>query len=93
MYSITSSTLSCTGNDGAKITIGDAKSGNGECQDNYSCISKQNEGPLPPGNYDINPPGTIKAHPKWLFLNPHSSNEMYGRYAFFFMAGESLRDA
>jgi RHS repeat-associated protein len=71
-YAISGKQLVCTNN-----------AGQGPCQDNATCTAQANQGPLPPGGYRIHEPGYSPNRPKWLYLQPSSSNQMYGRGEFF----------
>ncbi len=82
-YQIDTHTLSCKNNAGQLFTTVAAASGNGNCQDNSACKDKPKKGPLPPGNYTIEPPGWSAKHPKWLYLDPNKNNNMHMRSGFF----------
>jgi RHS repeat-associated protein len=57
-YSISSHTLTCTSNDGNTTTQVGPNGLNsgvpGSCRNNASCSGNSNEGPIPPGNYNMN---------------------------------------
>jgi uncharacterized protein RhaS with RHS repeats len=84
-YAISGKQLVCTNNAGQTLSISGqhVKSGQGSCQDNAACTAKANQGPLPPGGYRIHEPGYSPNRPKWLYLQPSSSNQMHGRGEFF----------
>jgi len=82
-YSIYSATLNCTNNAGQSFTSSAAASGTLECRDNPQCVSQPFKGPIPPGLYTIKPPGWSQRRPRWLYLDPASSNTMSGRSGFF----------
>jgi hypothetical protein len=50
-------TLACTSDRGNTVTIGPegVLSGMGECRDNPQCADSIDEGPVPPGEYDMVP--------------------------------------
>jgi RHS repeat-associated protein len=82
-YQISAHTLSCTNNAGQSMSRTHVKAGKNRCQDDTSCIAEEDEGPLPPGNYHIHPPGYAPRRPTWLYLQPSKDNAMHGRGGFF----------
>jgi uncharacterized protein RhaS with RHS repeats len=77
-YLIAAHQLTCTNNAGQSISVSGShvKSGQGPCQDNPSCTAVRDQGPLPPGDYRIHPPGYAPRRPIWLFLQPSQENNM-----------------
>ena len=82
-YDISAHTLSCTNYAGQSFSTSVSGSGTGSCKDNPKCVAKPFKGPLPPGVYAIRPPGWSKRRPRWLYLDPSSSNQMFNRGGFF----------
>lgn len=71
-YSIAAHMLNCFSNDGGRrVSTTNVFSGRGECRDNPSneCIRDRNDGPVPPGQYGINP-DTRRGHDMWRRLEP-----------------------
>jgi RHS repeat-associated protein len=87
MYTIDTHYLDCANNAGQQMITTAVLSGRGTCKDDSSCKEKWSRGPLPPGYYTIKPKGSKKRRPKWLYLDPHSDNEMYNRDAFYIHTG------
>lgn len=77
-YKIASGELS---RDGA--VLGKGYSGQPGCKNDASKCAIHNEGPIPPGRYDIGAPiDTVTHGPFVLPLSPHPENEMHGRSGF-----------
>ena len=83
-YEIYSRALRCSNNAGQTMVTSATISGTGECENNPSCADQPFKGPIPQGVYTIRPPGWISKRPRWLYLDPSSSNQMQGRNQFFF---------
>jgi RHS repeat-associated protein len=63
-YNITTHTLNCTTDNGQTFNSPNAVSGNGRCQNNPACAGVPFQGPIPPGSWDMGPPGSTR--------NPHT---------------------
>ena len=73
---------------GALVAIG--YSGDPLHKNDPQAVALHNEGPIPPGTFDIGPPHDTAEHgPYVLSLTPDPGNEMYGR-AGFLMHGDSV---
>lgn len=65
------------------VKIGEGYSGTPECKNDPDKCSLHDQGPIPPGTYDIGAPvDTVTHGPYVLPLTPHAENEMYGRSGF-----------
>ncbi len=63
----------------------EAASGLEDCQNKLECVSKEDEGPIPPGKYKIRPLGYSPNHPDWLYLDPAPGTDLIGRSGGFFI--------
>ncbi len=86
-YGIAAHTLSCTNKAGQTLTTSAVESGYGQCQDNPSCETKKDEGPVPTGTYKIHPPGYSPNRPTWMYLQPSPKNPVKHRGEFFMHPG------
>ena len=89
VYTISAKKLVCVPQNPSNpvVDIAVASGNNGEnqqCKDNAECISQQERGPIPIGNYtwNVNGPGSANSKPNGRRLVPSAENEMYGRSGF-----------
>ena len=91
-YSISEHTLCCDCDDGktsARVSPENVFSGDGQCRNDPACAGKKDEGPTPPGDYEMVP--STKYGGSWWLKDPWIQRQLWklgiGRSGFFLHLG------